>query len=400
MERRGTGSTSRRAPPRRYLRLVALALALLAGHGPASAQAPHRAATTANVYLDDDATTVITSVTRATVSPWEGGSVSAGYLIDIISSASVDVISQATESFREHRHALTSSMSQELGEHVVRASYGYSVEMGRGKLPVGTTDRIPDYQGHGAGVGGDLSLFERNTTLTLDYALELGEVGRAGDRTFLRGLTTQVADVHVSQVLSKRLLGALGWTLTIQDGYTAKPYRFARVGTLLLPEEPGSTCELCPPETHPERRYRNAALLGAKLHLFAESALEGTYRLYFDDWGLLAHTAEAQLHLGWTEAWGLRLRYRLHHQGGATFWEDVYEEPRRYMTADRELSPLTGHLLGVHAHTRTSELAWGAFDVLGAYAKVDLFRYRYHDFQALPQRDGLVVEAGLEVELR
>ena len=36
--------------------------------------------------------------------------------------------------------------------------------------------------------------------------------------------------------------------------------------------------------------------------------------------------------------------------------------------------------------------------LLGAYAKVDLFRYDYSDYAALDSRSGAVVEAGVEVE--
>ncbi len=359
----------------------------------AAAPAPssqHQGASTVSLYVDDDHTQVITSVTRARVAPWVGGSLTASYLVDVISSASVDVISQATPRFEENRHSVNVGASQLVGLHTVRASYGYSVEIGTGEQAAYRTSRVSDYSGHGVGLGADVVLGQRNTTISADYALELGRVGRADDANFGESLTTHMVDLRLSQVLSKRLVGLLGWTLTAQQGYTAKPYRFARVQEVL----PG-VCRLCPPETHPRSRLRNAVFVGGRQHLFAESALDMRYRFYFDDWGLTAHTAELRLLLGWTPAFGLRLRYRLHMQGAASFWEDIYQQPRRYMTADRELSPLNGHLVGVLAFWKLAR--WGPLAAVEIYAKTDAFRYDYHDYQRLPARMGLVVESGLEV---
>jgi hypothetical protein len=364
-------------------------LATLVCAAPALGQST--AASAVSLYLDDDATRVITSVTRGSFRVWEGGDLSASYLVDVISSASVDVVSQATPGFEENRHGITAALSQAVGDHLLRANYGFSVELGTGPRAQRPAERVADYVGHGLGVGADFSFFQQNTTLSADYSLELGQVGRADDTIFEEALTTHAADVRLSQVLSKSLVGTLGWTLTVQRGYTAKPYRFARVG-----EVTDGVCRACPPERHPRTRLRNAVFLVGRQHLFAETALELRYRFYFDDWAVLAHTAEAQLHLGWTPAFGLRLRYRLHHQGGASFWEDVYSEPRRYVTADRELSPLTGHLAGLLVFGRFERV--GGIAAIEPYAKVDLFRYDYHDFHLLNARQGLVGEVGLEIE--
>jgi thiol-disulfide isomerase/thioredoxin len=354
----------------------------------------HRGATSLSAYLDDDATEVITSVTRVSASPWSGGRVDAGYLVDAISSASVDVVSGATEAFVEQRHAATAAVSQRLGDQTVRLNYGFSIEVGRqsGEL-VGPEDAlVSDYLGHGFGVGADFELFERNTTLSLDYAAELGTIGRSGDANFARSLTTHAADVRLSQVLSRSLVAEAGWSFAAQLGYTAKPYRFARVGQVVA-----GVCRGCPPETHPEERYRNALFVGAKLHLFAESAVELRYRLYVDTWALLGHTVEALLHLGWSRHFGVRVRYRVHHQGAASFYQDVYAAPARYMTGDRELGPLTSQLAGVLLFARLERVI--GLDAIEITGKVDLFRFDYHDFSLLTERMGLVAELGLAVEL-
>lgn len=350
----------------------------------------HQGASTLSLYVDDDHTQVVTSVTRAKAEPWTGGTLTASYLIDVISSASVDVVSQATPRFEENRHALNAGVSQAIGLHTLRASYGYSIEIGTGERPGHKGARIADYQGHGLGAGADLVFFDRNTTVSADYAIELGQVGWANDANFKEALTTHVVDLRVAQVLSRRLLGELGWTFTGQGGYTAKPYRFARVQEVL----PG-VCRVCPPETHPRTRLRNAVFGGLRRHLFAESALSLRYRFYFDDWGLTAHTVEGRLHLGWSKAFGIRLRYRLHLQGAANFWQDVYSQPRRYMTADRELSPLSGNLLGLLIFRRFGR--FGPASAVELYGKVDGFRYDYDDYRRLTSRSGLVVETGLEV---
>ncbi len=365
------------------VRSVRLACAVLAcaAFVSAPAGAENRVATNLSLYSDDDSTDVITSVTRVSGDPWEGGTLEASYLIDIISSASIDVVSSATERFDENRQALGLGARQDFGGTVASLNYGYSHE--------------PDYEGHGVGIGLDMELAERNATFGVSYAIEISKIGRSADPTFSEDLLTHVVDLSGSQILTPWLVTDFGYSMAVQDGYTAKPYRYARATALLPGDTSGLTGQIVVPERHPDLRLRNAFFGGLKAHIAAETAAELRYRLYLDTWGLNGHTIEALGHFGFNRNFGARLRYRFYWQNAATFWQDLYEVPQKYMSRDRELSPLSAHLLGLKLFARAEDflgLSSVQFTVKG-----DIFRYDYRDFALLPQRLGFVVESGLEV---
>lgn len=352
--------------------------------------AENRVASNLSLYTDDDATDVVTSVTRVSADPWEGGTVEASYLIDIISSASVDLVSSATPRFDENRHALGAAVTHVLDGMSFNANYGYS--------------RENDYDGHGFGAGAVFELAERNATLGVSYALELSQVGRADDPNFGESLVTHAIDVNGTQILTPWLVASGGYALGLQNGYLAKPYRYARLGRNGIVNMEGIqgaldvgqlfTDAAAVPEVHPDSRIRNAIYAGLKAHLLKETAVELRYRFYFDTWSLTGHTAEVLGHLGWNENFGARLRYRFYGQGAASFYEYTYDTPKRYMTRDRELSPLTSHLVGLKVFARVKDL--GFLSALQVSAKVDLFQYDYADFPALPTRQGFVLETGVE----
>lgn len=346
-----------------------------------AALAENRIATNLSLYSDDDSTDVVTSVTRVSADPWEGGTVEASYLIDIISSASIDVVSSATERFDENRQAIGVGARHDFGGTVASLNYGYSHE--------------PDYDGHGAGLGLTMELAERNATLGLSYAIELSKIGRSDDPTFSEDLVTHVFDLSGSQILTPWLVADFGYAMAVQDGYTAKPYRYARAVQVVPGDASGLTGQVVVPERHPELRFRNAFYGGLKAHVAAETAAELRYRLYVDNWGMNGHTIEALGHMGWTRNFGARLRYRYYWQNAANFWQDLYDAPQKYMSRDRELSPLSAHMVGLKVFARVEEFL--GLSSVQFTVKSDLFRYDYRDFALLPRRLGFVVESGLEV---
>ncbi len=370
--------------------ILGATLAALVAVGPGDLRAENRVASNLSLYTDDDATDVVTSVTRVSADPWEGGTVEASYLIDIISSASVDLVSSATQRFDENRHALGAAVTHAMDGMSFNANYGYS--------------RENDYDGHGFGAGAVFEVAERNATLGVSYALELSQIGRADDPTFDESLVTHAIDLNGTQILTPWLVASGGYALGLQSGYLAKPYRYAQLYRSGVANNQGMEGALDVgqlfqagsgvPEVHPDFRMRNALYAGLKAHIVKETAVEFRYRFYFDNWSLTGHTAEVLGHLGWNENFGARLRYRFYGQGAASFYQFIYDTPQRYMTRDRELSPLTSHLVGLKLFARAEDL--GFLSALGITAKADLFRYDYSDFPALPTRQGFVLETGVE----
>ena len=67
------------------------------------------------------------------------------------------------------------------------------------------------------------------------------------------------------------------------------------------------------------------------------------YRLYFDDWGIVSHTIEADLVYVLAEGTHVAVGYRFYVQGSADHYKPVYYQAERFMTTDKELSALSSH---------------------------------------------------------
>jgi hypothetical protein len=320
--------------------------------------------TTFSVYADDDRTTVVTSVVIGRVRLPAPVIVEAHALVDAVSSASVDVVSAATTRFTENRVELgTAATARVLGND---AKLGY------------TTSGENDWRSHAIELGLARDVANKNTRLSLGYGFTYNRVGRAHDPTFEKRLDVQGVQLAVAQVLGKRTLGTLAYTLSYLDGYQGSPYRFIMTAG-----------GVSAPETPPEQRTRHA-LTARLLHAFGgATTVDGSYRIYTDDWGVRSHTAELAMtrDLNATHELELRLRARGYLQRHAAFYREDYATPMVYMTVDRELSTFwdasTGGRLGWYGERWDLD------------AKVDGIYYRFEDCARLAGRVALVTGLGV-----
>jgi hypothetical protein len=114
--------------------------------------------------------------------------------------------------------------------------------------------------------------------------------------------------------------GSLSGEPNAQTGFLANPYRTVNLG--------GSPTR----EQVPFQRVRQAATAGLFVmfptgaRLVPYLVFKPSYRFYWDDWGLFAHTIELRTHLpiGPIE---LRFTGRYYTQSAATFWNEVDGRP-------------------------------------------------------------------------
>jgi hypothetical protein len=352
---------------------VLLAFAAVGLALPAHARAQTAFTSKLQVYADDDHTTVVSPLVRAQADVDESTTISAGYVADVVTSASVDIVSQASKTtIHDLRHQVSASATHVFDRLSLRGGYVFSSEN--------------DYLSHSFSTGASWELDEKNTTLAVGGHLALNQVGRSGDRNFERPLDNYGVDASVTQVLSPRLIGQLAYELQLADGYQASPYRFVPVHDDAGAEAP----RFWVPETDPEERIRHAVVVGANRHLGEGKALQLDYRFYFDTWAITSHTVDVRLGLDLAPGLELRLRSRTYVQGGASFYRARYEQVERYMTVDRELSPLWSQTLG-------AKLSWKLTASVEGELKLDGFYYRYPDFPLLPGRLGL--NGGLGVQI-
>lgn len=347
------------------------------------------------LYTDTNNVQVLTSqVAVARALDPEGGQASVRGIVDVVSAASVDVVSHATTRFDEVRLEGNVAVSHALGDVLPSASYRYS--------------REPDYESHQVGAGAQARLGSADTVLAAHYTGTFDTVGRTDtpDAQFAEALATHSGDLGVTQNLGTESLLRVVYTLTMQRGYMEKPYRFvplfsraglaqAAVDDVRLGLDTFERYSLAarPPEQVPDERNRHA--LGARYLTYVEpvdGALRVDYRFYVDDWLVLANTVEVSLYQTLGEHWKLDTFVRGYQQIGASFWERTYlsdgESIPRYRTLDRKLSPYWAATLGARVELD--------YETVSFYGQLEATETHFVDFLLIDDRFNLVSQLGVE----
>jgi hypothetical protein len=287
---------------------------------------------------DSDSTTVINP--RATIQATlneERTTVNAAYSADIWTSASIDIRTAATRPITEQRDQIDVSGSHTIDDVTLGASYYFSGEN--------------DYWSHGVSLRAVEEVANKSTTLEQSIRFSHDMVGRSGDDAFSRPLDTYGLRLVLTQILSPVAIVQAVWEGGYRDGYQASPYRFVGLGGDGMC---AGTAQWCIPEAHPSTRIRNAFVVQARYNLSQDASAGAGYRLYFDDWGVVGHTAIAQVAWLAAEDATITLRYRFYSQGAAAFYRSRYEnadETIKLATRDRELSPMFSNRVSIGYET-------------------------------------------------
>jgi hypothetical protein len=243
----------------------------------------------------------------------------ANYYVDMVSSASIDVVTTASP-YTEEREQMSLGMDYLRGNTTMSISYTNSEE----------SDFIAD--SYSFSVSQDM--FGDLTTLTLAYSLGNNEVGRSDDDTFVRYADAQFYSIGLTQILTRNLIMGLNVETITDEGFLNNPYRSVRY---FDPSSPiGYSYEA---ELYPNTRTSTAVGLRARYYLPWRAALQGEYRFYTDTWGILSHTGA----ISYTHPWGpftFTGKYRFYTQDPADFYQDLFSrsEATNFRGRDKELS--------------------------------------------------------------
>jgi hypothetical protein len=264
----------------------------------------------------------------------EHGRIEGHFLVDSITSASSATGTQGAQ-FTERRYEAAFGYTHELPQHVrIGGEAKYSTES--------------DYFSRWIAGHAEVALFDQTTTfrLLLGHSFDTitngiaVEMGGLGTPHIEHSLNTTLASLSATQVLAPWLVGGLTYDFMYLSGYQANLYRIVRGGV-----DPVA-------ERVPELRVRNA--IAASLRGFlaeTRTTLVLAYRLYLDDWGIVAHTPEVRLVQEVMRGLDVRARYRYYTQTRADLYKPVYtqmelSDPTVYVTSDEKLSAFTTHTLG------------------------------------------------------
>jgi hypothetical protein len=311
--------------------------------------ATERGAVEFATYGDSDHVTVFTPSIRLGVENAAGASLTGTYLVDVVSAASVDVVSTASNRWREVRQAGT--LSGQYKPHDFGVGVGSSVSS------------EPDYFSYGVSANVVKDFDEKNWTVTFGYGFSHDTAGRCAGpgsctpfSVFSRGLDRGTLSGSVAWVADRSSLASVGVDVVLEDGDQSSPYRYIPLfAPSVAPNIPrGASIDVVNAQRLPEKPLeqlplsrRRAALMGSYAHRFDASTLRLEERLYNDSWGQLASSTDAK----WIFDLGRRFvfwpRVRWHAQSAVSFWERAYVsglatgwELPEFRTINRELGPL------------------------------------------------------------
>jgi len=271
----------------------------------------------------------------------ESYSVSGNYYVDAISSASIDVVTQASP-YKEKRTQYS------LGTDLLHGKTTYSAGF------ITSTENDYDAQTAFASISQDL--FGDLTTISFGYTRGWDVVGMRDNPDFNEPTDRRNWTLGISQVLTRNMLMGLNVETSESEGFLNNPYRQVRYAD---PAEPqGYSLQK---ERYPHTRTGNAAALQLKYYLPWRAALDGNYRYYDDTWGIRAHTAR----LGYTHpwrSWTFDGHVRHYTQNAADFYSDLfpYYNAQNFLARDRELATFNSLTLGAMAtwQLNTSRFGW------------------------------------------
>ena len=290
------------------------------------------------------------------------------YYVDMVSSASIDVITTASP-YTEERTQWSLGMDYLRGNTTMRVNYTDSVES--------------DFDAKSYSFSVSQDMFGDLTTLTLSYGLGDDLVRKSDDETFERPLDRQIYGVGVTQILTKNLISSLNVETVTEEGYLNNPYRVVRYVDPL--SALGYSFE---PELYPNTRTSTAVGLRARYFLPYRAAIEGEYRWFTDTWDIDANTVAISYIHPWNE-WTFTGKLRWHDQNGAHFYRDIFarSQETNFRGRDKELSPLTSYTLMLQAAyefiSDDGDPAWGFIKRAKVTASINMLSVDYHDFSDL-----------------
>lgn len=285
-------------------------------------------------YYKERSTRVEQPMIDAAFDTAHGGLVTGHILVDSITSASAATGTAGGE-FTERRYEGGLGYTQDLPEHVkVGADGRYSTES--------------DYFSTWIDVHGEIALLSQDLRLRLLIGHSFDKItngvaveqGALGVPSIEHSLGVNLISLGVTQVVTPEIVASIGYDLGYLDGYQANVYRVVRGAN-----QPVS-------ERVPDTRTRHAVTAEARGYIAPTgTTLVLAYRLYADDWGIVAHTPEVRVVQHVVRGLELRARYRFYTQSAADFYQSIYTaaqlmDPATFVTDDEKLSGFQTHTLG------------------------------------------------------
>lgn len=257
--------------------------------------------------------------------------VSASALVDIITGASPELVTNAGgdpmrtitgASISDRRTAGDVKVTRRFGPFALSASRAVSNE--------------EDYRSRAFGVEGTYELEGKLTTLVAGYGRSNDRIGDVDEPLDERRDTREYL-LGVTQVLSPTQLVQTTLQVTRGEGWFNDPYK--RTLTFF----PGQGIPVLFDDRRPDHRHSVTWLTRYRQHFPERGTLQADYRYFHDDWGIRAHTLELAWNQPLSESWSLRPALRYTTQTAADFYGRVVSQPLpELLSSDQRLAAFGG----------------------------------------------------------
>lgn len=293
-------------------------------------------------------------------------SFSANWYEDMVSSASIDVMTTASP-YKEKRKQYS------LGVDYVRGKTIYSLNY--------INSKENDYLANTGSISISQDMFGDLTTVTLGYQRGWNVVGKRGDPTFAPRMDSRDYSIGLSQIITKNLLLGASYESITDEGFLNNPYRSVR-----YVDPTSGTGFSFEAERYPRTHTSNAAAVRARYHLPWRAAVYGEYRFYTDTWKVHSHTAQVGYTFPYGDAWMFDASLRYYTQTQAEFYSDLF--PRQnfanFLARDKELSAFDSESVGLAASYQFLKKDWWFLQKGTVNFHYDLMRFNYKNFRNIP----------------
>lgn len=287
----------------------------------------------------------------------------ANYYVDMVSSASIDVLATASE-YSEERTEY--SLGTEYLHDRTIISLGY------------TSSEENDYSAETGSIGISQSFFGDLTTLSFGFSYGQDVVGKNGQPEFEQDLERRRYQLNLTQIITKSFIAAASVEAAVDEGYLNNPYRQVRY---LDPNAAQGYSYQA--EVYPLTRNSDAVGLRGIYYLPYRASIRADARYYEDSWGITASNWALRYTQPWGERWLFELKYRAYEQTSADFYADLFpfRDAQNFLARDKELSEYQSDNFGLGVTYNIPEQWLWNFEKSTINLYWDYFDFNYDNFR-------------------
>jgi len=296
-------------------------------------------------------------------------SASFNHYVDMVSSASIDVLASAS-AYKEERS------EQSLGMNYLQDNTLLSLGVSQ--------SNENDYEAKSFNFDVSHEFFGNLSTLTMGISKGSDEITKNGNDVFSEQANRINYRVGLSQIITKNLQVNLNVEAINDEGYLNNPYRSYRY----LDGNAASGYSYAT-EIYPNTRTSTAAALKARYFLPYNAAVYASARIFSDTWGIKSHTYSMGYSHSFSDNLLLDVHVRHYAQDKADFYQDMFERKDQFnfMARDKEMSTFDNVTIGFKARYlfKFSRTSWAKASSVNM--SVDHIQFNYDNFHNVLSQD-------------